>query len=191
VRLNRILLFLVPLLWAVAPVSAADNCVPTNPDGLGPFFVSGMPVTTSLVRSDRSGEPMVVLGKVLNAANPSQPVAAARLEAWQTDDEGHYFPENNGPSSFYKDDELDLRGTLVTDQNGNYRYDSLVPGAYFPRPKHIHYVITAPGYKQLVTQHYLGEPGRLPQVPCRSGTIDRSTGRATFNAPAIYLEPIQ
>ncbi len=190
-QLNRIWVFLAPLLWGIATASAADNCAPTSPDGLGPFFVSGMPVTTSLVRSNRSGEPMVVLGKVLNAANPNQPVAAARLEAWQTDGEGHYFPESNGPASRYKDSELDLRGTLVTDQNGNYRYDSLVPGAYFPRPKHIHYVITAAGYKQLVTQHYLGEMGQLPQVPCRSGIIDRSTGSAVFNAPPIYLEPIQ
>ncbi len=169
--------------------AVAIDCAPTESDSLGPFFVSGMPVTSSLVRSSaRIGEPLLVLGQVLSAEAPHVPIASARLEAWQTDGEGDYFPANNGPASNYKDEELDLRGTVVTDQIGFYRYDTLNPGAYYPRPKHIHYIVSAPGFKQLVTQHYLGEVGQVPNVPCRNGVIERSSGTATFSAPPIYLE---
>ena len=185
----KIALSLTAVLGLMATDALAVNCAPTRSDSLGPFYVSGMPITDSLLRSPaRKGEPLIVIGQVLSAIPPHSPVKGARLEAWQTDGEGDYHPADNGPASRYQDNELDLRGTVVADESGEYQYSTLNPGAYYPRPKHIHYVITAPGFKRLVTQHYLGDAGQLPSVPCRSGTIDRSTGRAVFNAPPIYLE---
>jgi protocatechuate 3,4-dioxygenase beta subunit len=39
-------------------------------------------------------------------------------------------------------------------QRGRYRFESNVPVPYGGRPPHIHVRVTAPGYEELVTQHY-------------------------------------
>jgi catechol 1,2-dioxygenase len=39
-------------------------------------------------------------------------------------------------------------------QRGEYRLESSVPVSYGGRPPHIHVRVRAPGYEELVTQHY-------------------------------------
>jgi catechol 1,2-dioxygenase len=39
-------------------------------------------------------------------------------------------------------------------QRGEYRLESNVPVSYGGRPPHIHVRVMAPGYEELVTQHY-------------------------------------
>lgn len=53
---------------------------------------------------------------------------------------------------------------MLTDEEGCYEYETIHPGAYKLdattwRPSHIHYLVRAKGYKQLVTQLYFeGDP---------------------------------
>ena len=45
-----------------------------------------------------------------------------------------------------------LRASLTTDAGGRYRFQTIVPGEYPGRPRHIHYRVSAKGYATLVTQ---------------------------------------
>jgi predicted ester cyclase len=45
-------------------------------------------------------------------------------------------------------------GVPPSGERGKYRFESNVPVSYGGRPPHIHVRVTAPGYEELVTQHY-------------------------------------
>ena len=178
----------------MAGCASADSqmagCIPTEADSLGPYYVAGTEVTDNLNRFGKPGDALLVNGKVLSSADGNQPVAKASIEVWQTDGDGHYFPENNGHVGDYGDDEIDLRGTVMTDEAGNYRYRTVVPGAYFPRPRHFHYRITAPGYQPLVTQLYITGDGTFgqPGGDCRHAAIEADGEGYRYEAPSIYLQ---
>lgn len=166
---------------------STQACAPTRSDSKGPFFVSDMPVVENLNRWGKPGEPMRITGRVTNADKPDQPLAGVKIELWQTDGEGHYHPEGNGPASQYDDRQLDLRGTVLTDDDGRYEVASVVPGEYDPRPRHIHYQLSAPGFRTLVTQIYVSDGEAVPGGHCRSTRVDRSTGAAQIAVPDISM----
>jgi protocatechuate 3,4-dioxygenase beta subunit len=118
--------------------SVAEDCLPTPPDMLGPFYVAGAPVR------DRVGAGYVLAGVVRSAARCA-PLAEAMVEFWLA-----------GPDGEYTDD---MRATLYSAQDGAYRFESPAPPPYAGRPPHIHVRVSAAGYATLVTQHY-PEPGR-------------------------------
>ena len=77
-----------------------------------------------------------------------RPVARARLDFWQADDRGEY--DNAG----YR-----LRGHLFTDDAGRYSLETILPGLYPGRTRHIHVKVQAPNRPVLTTQLYFpGEP---------------------------------
>lgn len=171
--------------------STQAYCIPTEVDALGPYYVAGTAVTDSLNRFGKPGELLLVEGKVLSSVDGHQPIADARIEVWQTDGEGNYFPEDNGHVDDYGDDEIDLRGTAVTDITGLYRYETVVPGAYIPRPRHLHYRITAPGYQTLVTQLYMtgDRQSERSGADCRQAPLEATDQGFSYAAPTIYLQP--
>jgi protocatechuate 3,4-dioxygenase beta subunit len=63
-----------------------------------------------------------------------QPVANAKLDFWQADGGGNY--DNSGYT---------LRGWQLTDANGAYRLDTVIPGLYPGRTEHIHVKVTVNG----------------------------------------------
>jgi protocatechuate 3,4-dioxygenase beta subunit len=109
------------------------NCKPTQPDMLGPFYKPGAPVRTSV------GSGYVLSGTVL-AAEECKPIPNARIEFWLANPRGDYDDAH--------------RATVFVGQRGEYRFQSNVPVSYGGRPPHIHVRVTAPGYEELVTQHY-------------------------------------
>jgi protocatechuate 3,4-dioxygenase beta subunit len=109
------------------------NCKPTKPDMLGPFYEPGAPVRTSV------GSGYVLSGAVL-AAVECKPIPDARIEFWLANPRGEYDDAH--------------RATVFASQRGEYRLESNVPVSYGGRPPHIHVRVTAPGYQELVTQHY-------------------------------------
>ena len=171
-----------------APIGAASaaSCSPTKSDYLGPFYVSGMPVLKNLNRFGEPGEKLLVTGTIRSASDRS-PIANARIEVWQTDGKGRYHPQGQGKRSKYKDRDLDLRGTVISDEDGRFEFETVVPGTYRPRPRHFHYRITAPGHRTLVTQHYVREGKRMPGGKCRSAHVTRTGGQAKYAAPDIFL----
>jgi protocatechuate 3,4-dioxygenase beta subunit len=109
------------------------TCKPTQPDMLGPFYEPGAPVRTSV------GSGYVLSGRVL-AAEECKPIPNARIEFWLANPRGEYDDAH--------------RATVFADQRGEYRLESNVPVSYSRRPPHIHIRVRAPGYEELVTQHY-------------------------------------
>jgi protocatechuate 3,4-dioxygenase beta subunit len=109
------------------------NCKPTQPDMLGPFYEPGAPVRSSV------GSGYVLSGRVLAAAE-CKPIPNARIEFWLANPRGEYDDAH--------------RATVFAGQRGEYRFESNVPVSYGSRPPHIHVRVRAPGYEELVTQHY-------------------------------------
>ena len=167
---------------------AQQPMIPTAGDMEGPFYISNTPVVSNLNRFGKTGEAMRIVGQVMNAAQPESPVPGARLELWQTDGRGRYHPEDKGDYSDFRDDQIDLRGTVIADAMGRFDVMTVFPKEYWPRPPHIHYWIRAEGFRPLVTQHYLDTgPGNRPH---RTAKVDRSQTPAVYPAPTFFIEPV-
>jgi protocatechuate 3,4-dioxygenase beta subunit len=100
---------------------------------LGPFYEPGAPVRTSV------GSGYVLSGAVLGAEE-CKPIPNARIEFWLANPRGDYDDAH--------------QATVFAGQRGRYRLESNVPVSYGGRPPHIHVRVRAPGYEELVTQHY-------------------------------------
>ena len=124
-----------------------DDVEPTLAETEGPYFTPNSPERTSLLESGIGGTVLVVSGLVLTRS--CQPVGGALLDFWQADDDGQY--DNAG----YR-----LRGHQFTDATGAYRLETIVPGLYPGRTRHIHVKVQAPSQPILTTQLFFpGESG--------------------------------
>src|SRR6266700_1787120 len=117
------------------------NGVATPSQTEGPFYKTNSPERTSLRESGLSGTPLTVTGYVLSTT--CQPIAHALLDFWQADNNGNY--DNAG---------FRLRGHQYTDKQGRYSLDTIVPGEYPGRTRHIHVKVEVPGRPVLTTQLY-------------------------------------
>jgi catechol 1,2-dioxygenase len=109
------------------------KCKPTQSDMLGPFYEPGAPVRS------RVGSGYVLSGTVLATAE-CKLIPNAQIEFWLANPRGNYDDAH--------------RATVFAGQRGEYRFRSNVPVSYGSRPPHIHVRVRAPGYEELVTQHY-------------------------------------
>ena len=110
-----------------APVFAAD-CRPTPHRTTGTHYE---PVTEE--KAD-VGTGLMVWGRVL-AAPDCTPVANAKVAHWQAGEDGRYADH--------------LRAYLYTDAKGRYQFETEWPNLRHP---HIHFIVTADGYRKLETQ---------------------------------------
>jgi protocatechuate 3,4-dioxygenase beta subunit len=139
---------------------------------LGPFYIPGAPWIDNPGSldgaSDGSGEPISLIGRVSDAATGSA-LAGAVVDVWQADADGAYSNEDASLSPWR------LRGRQRTDSEGRYEIATLRPRHYTVkddgpvgrllaalerhpwRPAHVHFLVTAEGYRPLVTQAYLAE----------------------------------
>jgi protocatechuate 3,4-dioxygenase beta subunit len=131
----------------LAPTPACDDGDdPTLAQTEGPYFTPNSPQRASLVESGMGGRRLVVAGTVVTTG--CRPVGRALLDFWQADDAGRY--DNQG----YR-----LRGHEFSDADGNWRLETIVPGLYTGRTRHIHVKVQAPDGPVLTTQLYFpGEP---------------------------------
>ncbi len=125
--------------------TSSFKCIPTDDNIEGPYYKAGAP--TWQVPNDLPGERLVVTGKVLD--QNCEPVKEAVLDFWQADSTGTY--DNSGYM---------LRGTIAADDDGNYRLDTISPGKYETRPRHLHVKVWASGNGLLTTQLYIIENDR-------------------------------
>jgi catechol 1,2-dioxygenase len=131
------------------------GCEPTPSAPRGPFYRRNAPFRSRITRSSEPGTPLIVSGRVLGSPRCS-PLPEGVLDVWQTNRRGLY-------SRILGFGEFFLRGRLRTSQDGTYRLETIVPGRYplgpFARPRHIHFMISAPGWKDLTTQIFFeGDP---------------------------------
>jgi protocatechuate 3,4-dioxygenase beta subunit len=116
-----------------------DEAEATQAETEGPYFTADSPERTSLLETGMAGTLLTVSGLVLTRS--CQPVAGALLDFWQADDSGEY--DNEG----YR-----LRGHQFTDATGAFRLETIVPGLYPGRTRHLHVKVQAPGEPILTTQ---------------------------------------
>ena len=143
-----------------APAVLAQQCRVTPRDALGPFYVKGAPAQADLCASATGGaQKLTVSGRVLGTPDCA-PLAGALVEVWQADVRGDYTQVTAGRRD---DPGCLLRASLTTDAGGRYRFQTIVPGEYPGRPRHIHYRVSAKGYATLVTQLYFAPERGVPQ----------------------------
>jgi protocatechuate 3,4-dioxygenase beta subunit len=94
-----------------------------------------------LLTPDMTGTRLLLTGHVLS--RHCQPIERALLDFWQADDRGQY--DNRG---------FHCRGHQFADEAGGYRLETVVPGLYPGRTRHIHVKVQAPNRPILTTQLY-------------------------------------
>ena len=131
----------------------------------GPLYVAGAPLSKGEARLDDGtddGEVLFMEGQVRDTAG--KPVAGAMLDVWHANTMGMYSFFDPVQATY------NLRRRIETDSEGRYRFRSIMPSGYGcppgshtekllaqlgrhgQRPAHIHFFVTAPGYRQLTTQ---------------------------------------
>ena len=142
----------------VPPTPACDDGDDATPEQTeGPFFTPDSPERASLLEPGIDGTRLVVTGSVV--LTDCTPVPRALLDFWHADADGQYDGEG------YR-----LRGHQFAGRNGRYRLETIVPGLYSPRTRHIHVKAQAPHQPVLTTQLYFpGEPANATD-----GIFDRA-----------------
>ncbi|MEV6490812.1 intradiol ring-cleavage dioxygenase [Actinoplanes sp. NPDC051633] len=132
----------------------------------GPFFVENSPHVElgGDIAGGANGEPCWVEGAVRDTAG--QPVAGARIEVWEADQDGFYDVQ-------YDDDRTAARGHLFSGADGGFRFWAITPTPYpIPhdgpvgamlaatgrspmRASHLHFLVSAEGLRTLVTHIFV------------------------------------
>jgi catechol 1,2-dioxygenase len=133
----------------------------------GPLYVAGAPVTKGFARLDdgtesEQGKVLFMQGTVYGA--DGKPLPNSQVEVWHANLLGNYSFFDKSQSDF------NLRRTIITDDNGRYQFQSIVPkgygcppdgstayllgllGRHGQRPAHIHFFVSAAGHRKLTTQ---------------------------------------
>ena len=131
----------------------------------GPLYIAGAPLAKSEAQLDdgsEEGEVLFMDGQVRDVNGG--PVAGAVVDVWHANPHGGYsFFDPSQPK-------YNLRRRIETDAEGRYRFRTVLPSGYAcppegptqklldqlgrhgRRPAHIHFFVTAPGYRKLTTQ---------------------------------------
>jgi catechol 1,2-dioxygenase len=156
------------LSMLVETISNRKFGVATESTVLGPFHVVESPVRELGDNIDLvgTGTPCVVTGQVVSVNGA--PLPGATLDVWQANDQGFYDvqqpdvqPRTNG------------RGLFTADSSGGFWFRTIVP-SYYPiptdgpvgelllatgrhafRPAHIHFIVKAPGHRDLTTHIFV------------------------------------
>ena len=135
---------------APPPIAAASCGAATASNIEGPFYKQGAPHRAILVTERDPGERFTVSGTVLSTS--CEPIANAELDIWHADARGAYDLDG-----------YHFRGALITDANGRFELQTIIPGRYLNgdtyRPAHVHVKARARGHRTLTTQLYFeGDP---------------------------------
>jgi protocatechuate 3,4-dioxygenase beta subunit len=118
-----------------------DGDEPTVHEDEGPFFKPRSPQRGNLREPGVTGRPVELSGLVLTRS--CRPVPGALVDLWQADDSGVY--DNKA---------FRLRGHVLTDGEGRYSFQTIVPGLYPGRTRHYHVKIQAPGESSILTTQF-------------------------------------
>ena len=132
---------------------------------LGPFHTPSPSIKNGdNIAKNVNGEHCIVSGSVTDIKY--KPIRNASIEVWQSGPDGMYDVQKEGGIT-------DLRATLITQDDGSYVFRTVKPQFYpIPtdgpvgsllnkldrhpfRPAHIHFMVKANGYKDLVTHVFI------------------------------------
>ena len=137
--------------------AAAEVLTPRQ--SLGPFYPDRMPRDrdSDLVRI--RGEAAQALGQIVHVRGrlvrpDGSAVREALVEIWQCDARGRYIHTADARRGPF-DDGFQGYGQARTGRDGDYGFRTIKPVAYPGRAPHIHFKISGPGIRPLVTQMYV------------------------------------
>ena len=159
--------------------TAGEQFAKTPADYEGPFY----PVTKQQdVDSDLThvkGQTGIAKGDILNLSGlvvntRGETQQNLIIEIWQTDPLGRYkHPGDSTPGE--RDPNFQYWGAAFTDADGKYFFKTVVPGAYEPRPAHIHYKVLKDGKTLLTSQIYFMKPNERDKLPSLTSQIELQT----------------
>lgn len=135
----------------------------------GPYYVPDAPklewqCEMPMREQDKAADQMIFKGQVTDVDGNA--LGGATVELWHADADGFYSQYAPGIP------EWNLRGTIVTNDNGEYEIKTVKPAPYqIPndgptgwfiksygghpwRPAHLHLIVRHPGYREITTQLY-------------------------------------
>ena len=136
------------------------------------FFFEGAPLRTVIAHPDEPGQRLFISGRILQNDCES-PISGAMLEVWHPNDAGCYSIVEDCPTGNPTNDYYNLRGKMFSDLNGQYNFETILPGYYEPRPRHIHIKITTPNEEVLVSQLYFEDDPFCESDPWCQDANDR------------------
>ncbi len=167
---------------STAAKAEAKACLATERDILGPFHRPGAPFGVKLADENEPGTRIYLSGTVYGP-DCKTPISNALLDIWHADAKGNYdrpeYAKIYNPNQDYR-----LRRQLLTDADGSYQIETIIPGRYkippglpdidakyagLTRPAHIHLLAAAPGYTSLITQLYFEGDPHIPGDPWAGG----------------------
>jgi len=136
---------------------------------LGPFYQQNAPAYElgASIATKLEGPELLLYGRVTDLNGKALPHAL--VQVWQTDEKGEYDLQKHHGA------QMDMRGNFRCDAEGRFHFRTVKPLGYFIpmdgpvgalvreqsrhgcRPAHIHFLIGAEGYRELVTALYLSD----------------------------------
>lgn len=146
------------------PAGATENTV------FGPFHVADAPARTmgDVISLDGKGDSCLFEGRVIDIHG--EPIAGACVDVWSDNADGYYDVQQPGIQPKWNN-----RGRFTTGADGAYSFIGIKPVSYpIPddgpvgkmlgslgrhpyRPAHMHFMVTAPGFKTIVTHTFAGD----------------------------------
>ena len=171
---------LVTIISLAGLKAAAQEAYPKTPaDYEGPFYpvTKQQDIDNDLVHVQ--GHTGIAKGDILNLSGivvntKGEPQQEIIIEIWQTDPQGRYkHPGDSSPGE--RDPNFQYWGATFTDAEGRYYFKTVVPGAYEPRPAHIHYKVLKDGKVLLISQIYFMKSDENAKQPSMTSRIDLQT----------------
>src|SRR5580704_526028 len=140
---------------------------------LGPFYRQDAPSLAlgDTIAAKAAGGELLVHGRVTDRSG--KPLPHASVQVWQTDEEGVYDLQKG------QGETMDMRGNFHCDAAGRFHFRTVKPlgylipmdgpvgrlvhgqGRHGYRPAHIHFLVGADGYRELVTALYLADDAHI------------------------------
>jgi len=153
----------------IETINGQETPEATDSTVLGPFHMVESPARElgDDVSPESEGPRCVVSGRIVSI--DGTPIPNAEIDIWQADTKGFYDVQQPGIQGVGNG-----RALLRSDSEGRFHFRSVVP-MYYPiptdgpvgellratdrhpyRPAHIHFLVTAPGYRELTTHIFIG-----------------------------------
>ena len=157
------------LLSDVLGLSSLVDMINSRPEGtsssvLGPFHISGAPDIPfgHDLKRHYDGPVLLACGTVMDP--DGNPIEGAKLEVWQTAPNGLYSSQDADQDTY------SFHGVMTTDADGRYGFTTVRPVSYTVptdgpvgqilnatgrhpwRPSHVHFIVSAQGFRPLVTE---------------------------------------
>ncbi|MEC9196242.1 MAG: dioxygenase [Pseudomonadota bacterium] len=146
------------------PAGATENTV------FGPFHVADAPIRQmgDCISLDGKGESCRFVGRVIDVHG--EPIEGACVDVWSDNSDGFYDVQQPDVQPKWNN-----RGRFMTKADGAYEFVGIKPVSYpIPddgpvgkmlgslgrhpyRPAHMHFMVTAPGFKTIVTHTFVGD----------------------------------